>query len=76
MATYITANGKIVIPAEVRRKFGMKKGTRVQVEVDEQTQRIILTPITRKYIQSLCGRYKGKGLLKTLKADKQREREL
>jgi len=76
METYATVKGQIVIPSKVRRKLGIKEGTRIQVEVDEKTQRIILTPITREYIHSLRGKYKGKGLLKALMEEKQREREL
>jgi AbrB family looped-hinge helix DNA binding protein len=71
----MTVKGQIVIPAKVRRKLGMKEGTRVQVDLDETTQRIILTPITREYIEGQRGRYKGKSLLKALTAEKRRERE-
>ncbi|HEY3131509.1 MAG TPA: AbrB/MazE/SpoVT family DNA-binding domain-containing protein [Acidobacteriota bacterium] len=76
METHATVKGQIVIPSSLRRKFGIKQGTRIQIEVDEKTQRIILTPITREYIHSLRGKYKGKGLLKALMAEKKREREL
>jgi AbrB family looped-hinge helix DNA binding protein len=76
METYATTKGQIVIPSKVRRKLGIKVGTRIQIEVDEEAQRIILTPITREYIHSLRGKYKGKGLLKSLMAEKKREREL
>jgi len=76
METYATVKGQIVIPSSVRRKLGIKEGTRIQIEVDEQAKRIILTPITREYIRSLRGKYKGLGLLKTLMEDKKREREL
>lgn len=76
METYATTKGQIVIPSQVRRKLGIKEGTRIQIEVDEQANRIILTPITREYIHSLRGKYKGKGLLKALMAEKKREREL
>lgn len=76
METYMTVKGQIVIPSKVRRRLGMKEGTRVQVDVDEGAQRIILTPITREYIEGVRGRYKGKGLLKALAADKKREREM
>ena len=76
METHATVKGQIVIPSSLRRKFGIKEGTRIQIEVDEKTQRIILTPITREYIHSLRGKYKGKGLLKALMAEKKREREL
>ena len=76
MDSYMTVKGQIVIPAKIRRKFGIKEGTRVQVDVDEQAHRIILTPVTPDYIQNLRGKYKGKRLLTTLTAEKKREREL
>lgn len=76
MNTYMTVKGQIVIPSKIRRKFGIKQGTRVQVDVDEQAHRIILTPVTRDYIQKLRGKYKGKGLLSALAAEKKREKEL
>ena len=47
METVATVKGKIVIPATVRRKLGIKEGTRIQIQLDESNQRIILTPITR-----------------------------
>ena len=76
METYATIKGQIVIPSSVRQKLGIKEGTRIEIEIDEKTQRIILKPITREYIHSLRGKYKGKGLLKALMAEKKREREL
>jgi AbrB family looped-hinge helix DNA binding protein len=76
METYATVKGQIVIPSSVRRKLGIKEGTRIQIELDEQNQRIILKPITREYVHSLRGKYKGRGLLKALMAEKKREREL
>jgi len=76
MESYMTAKGQIVIPSKIRQKFGIKEGTRVQVDVDEQGHRIILTPITRDYIQNLRGKYKGKSLLTALAAEKKREQEL
>ena len=76
METYATVKGQIVIPSSIRRKFGIKKSTRIQIDVDEENKHIILTPITREYVQGLRGKFKGKGLLKSLMADKKREREL
>lgn len=75
MDTYMTVKGQIVIPSKIRRRFGIKEGTRVQVDVDELAHRIILTPVTREYVQGLRGKYKGKGLLAALAADKKRERD-
>ena len=76
METTATSKGQIVIPSSIRRKLGIKDGTRIQIEVDDKAQKIILKPITREYIHSLRGKYRGKGLTKALMADKKREREL
>ncbi|MHB1543571.1 MAG: AbrB/MazE/SpoVT family DNA-binding domain-containing protein [Gammaproteobacteria bacterium] len=76
MEIYLTVKGQIVIPSKIRRMLNMKKGTRVQVDLDKGARRIILTPITREYVEGLRGEYKGKGLLKALAAEKKREREV
>ena len=76
METYTTVKGQVVIPVSVRRKLAIKEGTRIQIEVNEETRQIILTPVTREYVHSLRGKFKGKGLLKALMAEKKREREL
>jgi AbrB family looped-hinge helix DNA binding protein len=75
MTTTATVKGQIVIPAELRRKLGIKGGTRLNVEVDE-AGRIILTPVTQSYIRTLYGRHKGKQLLEALVREKKRERAL
>jgi len=62
----MAARGLLSIPSAIRRKFGMTTRTRVHMDVDEQTRKIVLTPITREYILSLRGKYKGKKLLKSL----------
>jgi AbrB family looped-hinge helix DNA binding protein len=74
METTATAKGQIVIPSSIRRKFDIKEGTRIQIEVDEDAQEIILKPITRQFIRSLRGKYKGSGLVDELMAEKRRER--
>ena len=76
METTATSKGQIVIPSSVRRKFGIKEGTRIQINVSDNEKEIILTPITREYVHSLRGKFKGKGLLKALMADRKKEREL
>ncbi len=76
METIVTSNGRIVIPASIRLMFGIKEGTHIHIAVDEKSNRIILKPITRKYIHSLRGRFRGKGLLKALMAGKKRERKI
>ena len=76
METTATSKGQIVIPSSIRRKFGIKEGTKIQIEVNEKAGQIILKPITREYIHSLRGKFRGKGLLKSLMAEKNREREV
>ena len=76
METTATSKGQIVIPSSVRRKFGIKEGTRIQINLSDDEKEIILTPITREYVHSLKGKFKGKGLLKALMADKKKESEL
>ncbi len=76
METYITSKGQIVIPSQVRRKFGITEATRIQVTVDDEKHVIVLTPITREFVHGMRGRYKGKGLLKALAAEKKKERAL
>ena len=74
METTATAKGQIVIPSSIRRRLGIKEGTRIRIE--EKGNEIILKPITREYVHSLRGRLRGKGLMKALMAEKKREREL
>ena len=75
METTATTKGQVVIPSSVRRKLGIKAGTRIQVEVDEANAQIILTPITREYIHSLRGKFRGAGLVEELVASRARDRE-
>lgn len=65
-----------MIPASLRRKFGIKCGTRIEIEADEETQSIDLKPITRSFVYSLLGKHNGKGLLRALMAERKAERKL
>jgi AbrB family looped-hinge helix DNA binding protein len=76
METVATSKGQVVIPSKIRKQLGIKDGTYLQIDVNTATRQIILTPVTREYIRSLRGKYKGKGLMKALMAEKTREREL
>ena len=76
METVATSKGQVVIPSKIRKQLGIKDGTYLQIEVDTVTKQIILTPVTREYVRSLRGKYKGRGLMKALMAEKKREREL
>jgi len=73
--TVATSKGQVVIPSKIRRQLGIKEGTYLQIDVDEVNKRLILTPVTREFVHSLRGKYKGKGLMKALMAEKKREKE-
>ena len=70
-----TVKGQIVIPAHIRRKFGIKKGTRFHVY--EQRDRIIVEPIERDPVVEGRGMLKTGGrILKALIEDRKREAKL
>jgi AbrB family looped-hinge helix DNA binding protein len=73
MKTVVNIKGQITIPSQVRKQLGIKDGTHLRIEVDESARHIILTPVTREYIHSLRGKYKGKGLMKALMAESKHE---
>ena len=73
MKTIATQKGQIVIPADLRRKYGIKAGTRIQIE--DEGDRIVLYPVTRKHIQRLRGVMKGSGALAVLEEERRRELE-
>ena len=66
------------MPARLRRKYGIKAGTRVLFL--ERDLEIILQPVTRRYIRSVCGLLADVGpatpeLLKERVRDRHREEE-
>jgi AbrB family looped-hinge helix DNA binding protein len=71
----VTTKGQLVIPARLRRRFGIKKGTRVTFM--EEGGRLIVQPVTRQFIRSLRGSLKGEpSALAALLAERKRERTL
>ncbi|HLY63836.1 MAG TPA: AbrB/MazE/SpoVT family DNA-binding domain-containing protein [Terriglobia bacterium] len=71
----VTTKGQLVIPARLRRRFRIKKGTRVTF-IEEQG-RIIVQPVTREFIRGLRGSLQGgPPALEALLEDRKRERTL
>ncbi len=56
--SYVTSKGQLVVPSRIRRRFGIKPGTRINFV--EEGERIIFQPVTREYIDSFCGVFKQK----------------
>jgi AbrB family looped-hinge helix DNA binding protein len=71
----VTVKGQIVVPAKIRRKFGIKKGTKIAFI--EQNGKLMIQPLDKNYFESLAGILGTEGdMLKGLMDDKKREREL
>jgi AbrB family looped-hinge helix DNA binding protein len=49
-----TSKGQLVIPAELRRKYGISAGTRVKF-LEDHFGRIVLQPTTESYIDRVMG---------------------
>lgn len=73
MDTYATVKGQIVIPAALRRKYGIKNGTKIIVT--DIGDAIVLKPVTEQYLRNLQGSLKGKGGLRTLVDERNKDRE-
>jgi AbrB family looped-hinge helix DNA binding protein len=71
----VTTKGRLVIPARLRRKYSIRKGTRVAFV--EEENRLVLQPLTREYIESLRGSpKKGPSALKFLLKERRRGYQL
>jgi AbrB family looped-hinge helix DNA binding protein len=73
MEAYITVKGQIVIPVELRRKYGITQKTKIFI-VDNGNE-IILRPITNQYLKSLQGSLKGSGTLEFLMEERRKDKE-
>jgi len=72
--TIVTTKGQIVIPSKVRRKFNIKKGTKLYIE--ERENELVLKPVTPEYFKKVAGILATKGRLsKALLKERSRDRE-
>ena len=72
----VTTKGQIVIPAQMRKKLKIKKGTRLFIE--EKDNELVIRPITPDYFENIAGMLSGKGkltraLLEEREKDKSKE---
>ncbi|MBI4332900.1 MAG: AbrB/MazE/SpoVT family DNA-binding domain-containing protein [Chloroflexi bacterium] len=72
----VTTKGQIVIPAPMRKRLKIKKGTRLFIE--ENGGGLVIRPMTPDYFESISGILPGKGkltraLLEERAKDKQKE---
>jgi AbrB family looped-hinge helix DNA binding protein len=72
METHATTKGQIVIPAILRRKYGIKEGTRILVF--DNGDSIVLKPMTDEHLKKLQGSLKGTGALKELIDERRKDK--
>ena len=53
---YVTSKGQLVVPSGLRRRYGIKPGTRINFI--EENGRIIFQPVTRDFIRTFRGCFK------------------
>jgi len=73
MDTSMSVKGQVVIPATIRRKYGLKPG--VLLRVIDLEDGILLKPVTVQSIHALRGSLKGGGGLSALLEARAQEAE-
>ncbi|MGE5347016.1 MAG: AbrB/MazE/SpoVT family DNA-binding domain-containing protein [Acidithiobacillales bacterium] len=72
----VTSKGQLVVPARLRRRYGIKPGTKIRFI--ERPDGILFQPVTPEYIRSVCGMLSSdtsvtEDLLKERARDRERE---
>ena len=75
--TVVSSKGQVVIPAELRQRLGLEKGT--PATWSEERGRLVLTPMTERRLDEIMGFLKPKpgevSMFEELFAERERERE-
>jgi AbrB family looped-hinge helix DNA binding protein len=71
MEAEVDSRGRVTIPAEIRRHFGIKPGTKLIVREEEGR---IVVMMYAQYVRSLRGVLRGKGLIERLSEERRSER--
>jgi AbrB family looped-hinge helix DNA binding protein len=75
--TTVSSRGQVVLPAPVRRKLGLRKGTRISIVIEKENEkRMVLRPVENDVIRELRGILKDGGkALDILQEERRRDRE-
>jgi AbrB family looped-hinge helix DNA binding protein len=73
METTLTERGQTVIPAEIRKRYRLKKGTKLVWFDNGKT--ITVVPIPDDPVKALRGSGKGNGLVEKLLEERKKDRE-
>jgi len=57
MKAKVSTKGWVVIPAALRKRFGLKPGS--LVEFEESDERILIAPVNRDVVEDLFGKLAG-----------------
>jgi AbrB family looped-hinge helix DNA binding protein len=69
--TAVNAKGQIVIPAEIRDRFHIKRGTKIAFI--EEEGRLLIQPVTDDFIASMRGSLAKQGMPAKLQRDRDRD---
>ena len=72
MKTRVNAKGQIVIPAALRRKYGITEGAKI-ILIDNGDSIVLKKPVTEEYLKKLQGSLRGSGAFKVLIDERQIE---
>lgn len=67
----VTSKGQFVLPAAIRRRYHIRKGTRIRIE--EVDRGILLRPITDQSIEKVRGMFAGMGLPEDIEKEPDRD---
>ena len=74
--TVVSSKGQVVIPAELRERLSLEKGT--PATWSEEAGRLVLTPMTERQLDEIMGFLKpvpgGKSMFEESFAERERER--
>jgi len=73
MDTSVTQRGQTVIPAKIRKRYGIAEGAKLVWLDDGKSIKVV--PVTEDPIKTLRGRGKGKKLVSRLLDERKRDRE-
>ena len=70
----VTTKGQLVIPSRLRRRLGIKEGTKIAFE--ERSGEVVIRPLTRAYFESCAGMLASKGAaMKSLLDERAKDRD-
>ena len=73
ISSKVTSKGQITIPAEVRKKLGLKPGMRVVIR--RQGKGLLIEPNAYEAVKALRGKYAGTGLEEQFQKDRREDEE-